>query len=849
MRIPIRSESRSHRLRRLAAPSLLLTSVVALTLIGTVSPAAASTPRTIVSLGFDDGFANAYTTAAPILASHGMQGTYFIISLNVGTPGYMTWSQIAALAGAGNEIAGHTFTHPDLATLTPTQVRQEVCSNRSDLLSRGFSATDFAYPFGTLGTINAQDEQIVRECGYNSARTSLWYGAGCGSPCTESIPPRDPYWTTVIGWGEQGVAALEQQVTAAEAAGGWAQIVFHGVCDPLNPTCDTTHGTTDPTTLSTFLDWLKLQVANGSVAVRTVQQVIGGPVQPLVQPPVLSGAPPSATNATSASIAFTGESNATFSCSVDSGNPAACTSPVVLSSLANGPHKLAVTQTDTAGDVSTAAIASWTVHGPVAAPVLSGGPPVLTNLPSASIAFTGVTGATFACSVDGGPYAPCVSPAALSGLSDGSHSLGVRQTDPWGDTSPTATATWTVDTTAAPPVLSGVPAAETKATAVSIGFTGESGATFGCSLDGGPPAPCTSPDVLSGLADGAHTLAVTQTDPAGNTSAAATASWTVDTTAAPAVLSGVPAAETNATAASIAFTGESGATFACSLDGGSYAPCASPDVLSGLADGLHTLAVKQTDPAGNTSAAAAASWTVDTMAAPPVLSGVPAATTNARAASIGFTGESGATFACSVDGGSYAPCASPAVLSGLADGPHTLAVKQTDPAGNTSAAATVSWTVVAATAAGGAPSVTLPTVITAPGAPSSTTTVTSTSGQSPTNPPPTGTVTTRLGRRGTVVAVITCSAAAAGACQGLVTIHSTSRASSTARHGTHPPTVLGRAAYTVRPGTTLRVTIVLSAAGRRLLTRQRTLTVQVVISARDGRVLRRRTVILHARTS
>jgi peptidoglycan/xylan/chitin deacetylase (PgdA/CDA1 family) len=165
VRVPNRSKSKVRRLRRLTATSLFLTSVVALTLIGTVSSAAASTPRTIVSLGFDDGFANAYTTAAPILASHGMQGTYFIISLNVGTPGYMTWSQIAALASAGNEIAGHTFTHPDLATLTPTQVRQEVCSNRSDLLSRGFQATDFAYPFGTLGTINAQDEQIVRECG------------------------------------------------------------------------------------------------------------------------------------------------------------------------------------------------------------------------------------------------------------------------------------------------------------------------------------------------------------------------------------------------------------------------------------------------------------------------------------------------------------------------------------------------------------------------------------------------------------------------------------------------------------------------------------------------------------
>jgi peptidoglycan/xylan/chitin deacetylase (PgdA/CDA1 family) len=677
-----------------AATTVLLASVFALAY---TAPAGAATPNTIVSLGFDDGFANAYTTAAPILASHGMQGTYFIISQNVGSPGYMTWSQIAALASAGNEIAGHTFTHPDLATLTPTQVRQEVCSNRSDLLSRGFQVTDFAYPFGTLGTINAQDEQIVRECGYNSARTSLWYGAGCGSPCTESLPPTDPYWTTVIGWGEQGVATLEQEVTAAEAYGGWAQIVFHGVCDPLDPTCDTTNGTTDPATLSTFLDWLKLQVANGSVAVRTIQQVIGGPVQPLVQPPVLSGAPSATTSSTSASISFTGETGATFTCSVDGGTSTACSSPNVLSGLSNGAHTFAVEQTDTAGDVSTAASAAWTIDTSLPAPpVLSGAPPAKTNSRSASIGFTGLSGATFTCSLDGGTYATCSSPKALSGLADGTHSLAVKQTNAFGTTSAAATASWTIDTTIpAPPVLSGVPPAQTNTTTASIAFAGLSGATFTCSADGGTYATCSSPELLTGLADGSHTLAVKQTNTFGTTSVAATASWTVDTVApAPPVLSGAPAAQTNTTAASINFIGESGASFSCSVDGGTYTACSSPKVLTGLADGTHSLAVKQTDLAGNNSPAATASWTIDTtVPAPPLLSGVPPAQTNTTTASISFAGLSGATYTCSVDGGTYAACSSPKVLSGLADGAHSLAVKQTNVFGTTSAKATASWTI------------------------------------------------------------------------------------------------------------------------------------------------------------
>lgn len=171
--------SRFRRLRPLAATTtVLLASVFAL--IYTAPAGAAATPHTVVSLGFDDGYTSQYT-ARSALASHGMHGSFFIISNNVGTSNYMTWSQIAGLASDGNEIAGHTLNHPDLTTLSATQARQEICGNRSDLLSRGYPVTDFVYPYGTF---NTQVEKIVQGCGYNSARSTLWYGAGCGNPCT-----------------------------------------------------------------------------------------------------------------------------------------------------------------------------------------------------------------------------------------------------------------------------------------------------------------------------------------------------------------------------------------------------------------------------------------------------------------------------------------------------------------------------------------------------------------------------------------------------------------------------------------------------------------------------------------
>lgn len=77
----------------------------------------------------------------------------------------------------------------------------------------------------------------------------------------------------------------------------------------------------------------------------------------------------------------------------------------------------------------------------------------------------------------------------------------------------------------------------------------------------------------------------------------------------------------------------------------------------------------------------------------PVLSGVPTAPTIDTTASIGISGEDGATFKCSLDGADYAVCPSPLVLSGLALGDHTLLVTQADTAGNVSPAASAVWTV------------------------------------------------------------------------------------------------------------------------------------------------------------
>ena len=266
----------------------------------------------------------------------------------------------------------------------------------------------------------------------------------------------------------------------------------------------------------------------------------------------------------------------------------------------------------------------------------------------------------------------------------GPYQLLARATDVAGNITDSAKRSVTVDNSApAAPNLTSTPANPTNSTAPSFSFTGEAGATFQCALDGAAFAACTSPKPYSGLAEGAHTFQVRQTDTAGNTGPAASRTWTVDTTppAAP-TITVAPTALTNQTSASFSFTGEAGASFECSLDGAAFAACTSPKSYSGLADGAHAFQVRQTDSAGNTGPAASHPWTVDSTPPNTVIDVAPS---DPSAADVSFdfsSPDGGVTFECELDGGGFSACSSPASYTGLASGPHTFDVRASDAAGN-----------------------------------------------------------------------------------------------------------------------------------------------------------------------
>lgn len=264
----------------LAHQALILVGLLAVLALGAggTAQAASQDPRVIVSLTFDDGYAE-HVAAARLLTANGLRGTFFIPSGFVGTDGYMTVDDLRSLGRDGHEIGGHTVTHPHLTTMSRDEALRQICNDRANLTGWGFSVTSFAYPFAAT---DAQAEDAAKTCGYNSARGLDDVRTRFSCPdCdyAETLPPANYFHTAAPQdahntWTLQD---LKDTVTNAMPGGGWVQETFHRIgpnsADPLNVSQDV---------FDAFIVWLAHLQATGVVNVRTVHEVIGGTERPLV---------------------------------------------------------------------------------------------------------------------------------------------------------------------------------------------------------------------------------------------------------------------------------------------------------------------------------------------------------------------------------------------------------------------------------------------------------------------------------------------------------------------------------------------------------------------------------------
>jgi len=128
-------------------------------------------PSKPVVITLDDGYADLYTAAFPILSAHDFKAVAYIVSGFVGQPRYVTADQVVQMDHNGIEIASHTVDHADLARSSAGSVwRQLTDSKRSLEQLLGHPVLDFAYPSGKF---NAQVVAAVRQAGYDTAVTTF----------------------------------------------------------------------------------------------------------------------------------------------------------------------------------------------------------------------------------------------------------------------------------------------------------------------------------------------------------------------------------------------------------------------------------------------------------------------------------------------------------------------------------------------------------------------------------------------------------------------------------------------------------------------------------------------------
>ncbi|WGD54678.1 Ig-like domain-containing protein [Bradyrhizobium sp. CB1650] len=384
-------------------------------------------------------------------------------------------------------------------------------------------------------------------------------------------------------------------------------------------------------------------------------------------------------------------SDVTRTYSVDGGIASAS----YVAPTADGDHTVVVTDTDTAGNIATGSI-SFTLDNTIVTPTValahdtgSSNSDNITKDASITVSAT-ATDVTRTYSVDGGiAAASYIAPTA-----DGDHTVVVTDTDTAGNTVST-TLNFTLDNTIATP---------TVALTHDTGSSGSDNITKDASLtvsaaaadvtrtyavDGGT----ASADYIAPTADGDHSVVVTDTDTAGNTTSTSL-SFTLDNTiATPTVAlthdTGISGSDNITKDAALAVSAAAGdVTRTYSVDGGT----ASASYVAPTADGDHTVVVTDTDTAGNIVTGSVSFILDNTIVTPTVALTHDTGSSNTD----GITSDASLTVSAAaidvtrtytVDGGT----ATANYVAPTVDGDHTVVVTDTDTAGNT-ASASLSFT-------------------------------------------------------------------------------------------------------------------------------------------------------------
>ena len=136
-------------------------------------------PRKPVVITFDDGYANFYEHALPVLQSFGFVSTVFLVANQLGGTNawdtregdveeqLMTAEQVRTAKIAGTEFGSHTLDHADLSKVGSDEAWRQIADSKQKLEDTfGFSVDTFCYPYGRK---NPEVMEMVERAGYRLA--------------------------------------------------------------------------------------------------------------------------------------------------------------------------------------------------------------------------------------------------------------------------------------------------------------------------------------------------------------------------------------------------------------------------------------------------------------------------------------------------------------------------------------------------------------------------------------------------------------------------------------------------------------------------------------------------------
>jgi oligosaccharide reducing-end xylanase len=169
-----------------------------------------------VTYTFDDDCPNQYAVAVPMFHAAGLKMTLFTVTSWMGN-----WPAAQNAAAWGDEIASHTVTHPDLATVNHSKLANELGAAQSVINSHitNESCVTLAYPYCTV-----PDESVTAQY-YIAARSC--------SGRVEHATPSDFFDITSFVVGKTGRYttgdSLNQLADIAADTGGWCVYLIHAI--------------------------------------------------------------------------------------------------------------------------------------------------------------------------------------------------------------------------------------------------------------------------------------------------------------------------------------------------------------------------------------------------------------------------------------------------------------------------------------------------------------------------------------------------------------------------------------------------------------------------------------------